>query len=173
VAWRALKAIDPLRLVWLYLVVLGAGLVLDGSVLLVLDRFGVAVPVATGETRLNLLHVVWGLGLLGVSLFSRGQHAIRAVWAVLIFGTFYVALGVVGLTIDRPFGLQLGLGENIFHFTIGPVALVLGAWALRATSVAPVPLRSAARQAQSRNGQVNRRRARHRPGSGRGGRRRR
>ena len=170
-----MSRINPLRLVRLYVVVLGAGLLLDGALLIVLDRLAVPVPsnvVATGDTRHNLLHVVWGIALLVVSWFARGEHAIRAAWAGVIFGAFYIALGVVGLTVDRPFGLQLGPGENVFHFTVGPLALLLGAWALRSTAVAPVPLRSVARPVGSRSVQANRRRARRRPGSARGGQRR-
>jgi hypothetical protein len=119
-------------LVRLYIVVLGAGLLLDGALLIVLNNFGVSVPTFnTTDTSHNLLHVVWGTGLLAVSAVASGPHAWRAVWASLLFGMFYVALGVVGLTVDRPFGLQLGPGENAFHFTVGPLSLLLGAWALR------------------------------------------
>ena len=93
------------------------------------------------DTRHNLLHIVWGAALLGVVVMARGSD--RVAWAALIFGLFYVGLAVLGVTLDRPFGLLLGPGENIFHFTVGPLALVLGAWALRSSS-ASRPLTSAA-----------------------------
>src|SRR5438874_716689 len=133
------------------MVIHGADLPLEGAGLLVLDRLGASLPLTSSDVRHNLLHVVWGVALLGVSFLARGGHDIRAVWAAVIFGAFYVALGVLGLTIDHPFGLQLGPGENAFHFTVGPLALVLGAWALRAT-MAPVPSRTAVRQAEFRTG---------------------
>ena len=144
----------------LYVIVLGAGLLLEGATLLVLDALKIPAPITSSDVRHNVLHVVWGAALLAVGPW-------RPVWAALIFGTFYVALGIVGLTIDQPFGLQLGPAENIFHFTVGPLALLLGAWALRTMADQPVPSRSAARPALPRNSRANRRRARHRPGSGR------
>jgi hypothetical protein len=165
--------VDPVRLARWYVVLLGAGLLLEGAGLLVLDRLGASLPLTSNDVRHNLLHVVWGIALLAVSVLARGGLEIRAVWAAVIFGAFYVALGVVGLTIDHPFGLQLGPGENTFHFTVGPLALVLGAWALRAGTVAPVLSHTAVRQAEFRTGPVIRRRARRRPGKVRGGQRRR
>jgi hypothetical protein len=45
---------------------------------------------------------------------------------------FYVALAVLGVMLDDPFGLRLGPGENGFHFIVGPAALVVGSLALRA-----------------------------------------
>jgi len=126
-----LKLIDPVRLVRLYVWVLGAGLLLDGGLLLLVDWLGVPVPVNATDVRHNLLHVAWGVALLVVGFLARDGHDIRAAWAAVIFGAFYVALGVLGLTIDQPFGLQLGPGENAFHFIVGPIALILGGWALR------------------------------------------
>jgi hypothetical protein len=126
--------LDPVALVQLYVLILGAGLLLEGGGLLVLDWLGVSAGFGTSDMRHNVLHVVWGIALLAVWLTSRGRETSRVIWAALVFGAFYVALGVLGLTIDRPFGLVLGPGENVFHFTVGPVALALGAWALSATN---------------------------------------
>jgi hypothetical protein len=164
-----LRTLDPVRLTRLYVIVLGAGLLLDGGVLLVLNRLNVQLPsVNTTDVRHNLLHVVSGVILLAVSIGSET----RAVWAALIFGAFYVALGVVGLTVEQPFGLQLGPGENAFHFIVGPLALLLGAWALKTRSPTLTPLRSAAPQPALRSVPVTRRRARRRPGKVRGHQRR-
>jgi hypothetical protein len=137
--------VDPVLLVRLYVLVLGAGLLLEGSALLLADSLGLAVPgFASSDTRRNLLHMVWGLALLAIWITSQRRHVTRVIWAALVFGAFYIALGILGLTLDRPFGLQLGPGENAFHFTVGPLALALGAWALKATSdqaaIRPVPL---------------------------------
>ena len=104
--------VDPLQIVRLYVIVLGAGLLLEGAALLVLDTLKIDVGIATNDWRHNLLHIVWGIALLAVSAVSRGPDAIRVAWAALIFGTFYIALGVLGLTVDRPFGLLLGPGET-------------------------------------------------------------
>jgi len=165
-----LRAPDPLRLTWLCILVLGAGLLLDGALLLALNASGLQVPgIDTTDARQNLLHLISGVVLVAVALRSQ----VRAMWAALVFGAFYVALGVLGLTIERPFGLDLGPGENTFHFTVGPLALLLGAWALRTASAVPPQLRTAARQAQLRNAPATPRRARRRPGKARGHQRRR
>jgi hypothetical protein len=159
-----LRLIDPVRLVQLYIWVLGAGLLLDGALLLLADRLGVPVPFNASDWRHNLLHIVSGAALLIVSWVSRRGEAIWVAWAAVIFGAFYVALGVLGLTVDQPFGLQLGPGENAFHFIVGPVALILGGWALRTLSLEPVPLHSGAQTVERRNGQISRRHARRRRG---------
>jgi hypothetical protein len=165
---------DPVRLTRLYVLVLGAGLLLDGALLLTLNALGVQVSgVNATDVRHNALHIVWGVALLVVSYFARHGHELRAVWASLVFGAFYVALGVVGLTIDQPFGLQLGPGENAFHLTVGPLALVLGAWALRTSSPTLVPSHSAGRPAGLRTAPAAAQRARRRRGKVRGHQRRR
>jgi hypothetical protein len=163
-----MKLVDPVRLMQLYVWVLGAGLLLDGSLLMLVNWLGVPVPVNATDWRHNLLHIVWGIALLVVSWFGRNGHPIRVAWAAVIFGAFYIALGVLGLTIDQPFGLQLGPGENAFHFVVGPIALILGGWALRTLSLAPVPSHSGAHPAELRNGQVSRRQSRRRHGKARG-----
>jgi hypothetical protein len=136
--------VDPVALVRLYVLVLGAGLLLEGGGLLVADALGLSAAFGSSDTRHNVLHVVWGIALLGIWISARGRASTRVIWAALVFGAFYVALGILGLTIDRPFGLLLGPGENVFHFTVGPLALALGAWALRSTAdrptVLPLPL---------------------------------
>src|ERR1051326_6554914 len=88
---QSLRELEPVRLTRVSVVVLGAGLLLDGLLLLVTNTFGLQVSV---------LHVVTGVALLVVSYFARDGHELRAVWAALIFGAFYVSLGVVGLTIE-------------------------------------------------------------------------
>jgi hypothetical protein len=159
-----LELVDPVRLLRVYTWVLGAGLLLDGAVLLLIDRLGVQVPVNATDWRHNVLHVVWGIALLIVSALAKDGREIRVAWAAVVFGAFYIVLGVLGLTIDQPFGLQLGPGENAFHFLVGPVALILGIWALRTLSRAAVPSHSVARPGESRSGQVSRRPVRRRHG---------
>jgi hypothetical protein len=133
--------VNVARLVHVYILTLGALLLLEGSALLIVDRLPLSLGFAASDTRHNLLHIVWGAGLLGLVLTARTSN--RVAWAALIFGLFYLSLAVLGVITDQPFGLQLGPGENTFHFTVGPLALVLGAWALRSSS-ASRPLTSAA-----------------------------
>ena len=103
---------------------------MEGAGLLVVQLLALPLPIGTNDTRHNLLHVVWGIPLIVVGVTSHGRAVNRAAWAAVVFGGFYIVLGVLGLMVDRPFGLLLGPGENAFHFTVGPLALVLGSWAL-------------------------------------------
>ena len=86
------------------------------------------LPVPEPDTLHNAIHVVWGAAIVG--LMMRGLSALGASVLALCFAAFYVPLGVLGLLVDRPFGLMLGPGQNAFHFVVGPAALVLGAWGL-------------------------------------------
>jgi hypothetical protein len=160
------RELEPVRLTRLYVLVLGAGLLLDGGLFLLLNGLG-------RDSGDNLLHVVTGAALLVVSFLSRETHALRVVWAALIFGAFYVALGVVGLTVEQPFGLlQPGAGGNAFHLAVGLLAIVLGAWSLR-TGSPPVALsRTAALPVRPKSVPAARRPARRRPGKVRGHQRR-
>jgi hypothetical protein len=168
VARRMFGEVEPVRLTRVYVWLLGAGLLLDGALLLVVDRLGLtSLPFNAGDSAHNVLHIAWGIALLVVSFLAGNGHDARAVWASLVFGAFYVALGIAGVTISNPLGLQLGPGENAFHFTVGPIALLLGAWALKTLNDAPVPSRSATPLAAVRNVPAVRRRARHRPGKAR------
>ena len=133
---RALQAptslLEPTRLVRTYVLALGAGLLLEGASLLLVNAMALPLAVGTNDTRHNLLHVAWGIGLLAVAATPHGPRSTRVAWAALVFGVFYMALGVLGVVLDRPFGLLLGPGENVFHFVVGPIALVLGARSLTA-----------------------------------------
>jgi hypothetical protein len=126
----------PRRLVRVYIAALGALLLIEGAALIAVDRLGLQVGVLVSDTPHNLLHVAWGAGLLGLVLL---RHDVAA---AVIFGSFYSALAIAGVLVTNPFGLLLGPGENAFHFIVGPLALVLGIWALSSassawTSIAP------------------------------------
>jgi hypothetical protein len=123
--------LEPARLVRLYVLALGAGLLAEGGALLLVNALALPLPVGTNDTRHNLLHVVWGIALLAIAATPQGRGSTRVAWASLVFGVFYVALGVLGVVLDRPFGLLLGPGENAFHFIVGPLAVFLGARAVR------------------------------------------
>jgi Domain of unknown function (DUF4383) len=116
--------IASVRLVRLYGLVVGAGLLLEGGALLLAE----ALRIAPSDPRHNALHVVWGAVILVLLSVHRDAR-----WTILVvggFGVFYTVLGVVGVLVDQPFGLRLGPGENIFHFVVGPLALLLSARAL-------------------------------------------
>jgi hypothetical protein len=119
-----LDRLDARRLARLYGLAVGAALLLEGGLLLVLDRLPLALPFAAGDARHNLLHAAWGVVLL--ALLARPGPPRRAVAVVLGFGLFYSALAIAGVLVDRPLGLLVGPGENVFHFTVGALALFVG-----------------------------------------------
>jgi len=71
------------------------------------------------------IHIVWGVIGIGV-LVARPSRS-TAIWLALSFGVFYTALGILGITIDHPLGLELDGFENAFHLTAGPTTLLFGA----------------------------------------------
>jgi hypothetical protein len=124
-----------------YLWLLGAGLLLEGAVLLVLEalpsaRAALPAGIAPIDTLHNAVHVLWGLTIL-VFLISGLNDAQTAVLAIG-FGMFYLALAVLGTVMDDPFELRLGPGENAFHYLAGSLALALGILAVRAVASAEV-----------------------------------
>src|SRR4051795_12623469 len=122
------------RLARLYLLLLGAGLLVEGTAELVLWRLPAnAAPALLAafppDPPHELIHVTWGLALLLVML--RGGRAAQAC-AGLAFAAFYLALAALGLAFHNPFGLQLGAGQNAFHLLVGPLALAAGIQLTRA-----------------------------------------
>jgi hypothetical protein len=116
-----------------YLWVLMTGLFLQGLGSLI---FGLvpALPAAAPLLIRGLLgidfwhawiHIVWGIAGVVVLLVwpARGP----ALWLALIFGVFYTAFGILGVTIHHPLGLELDWFENSFHLTAGPATLLFGA----------------------------------------------
>ena len=75
------------------------------------------------------IHILWGAA--GLVLLVRQRTDAAAVRLALIFGTFYTALGILGLLIYHPFGLELDWFENSFHLIAGPLTLALGLWGAR------------------------------------------
>lgn len=73
-----------------------------------------------------LIHIVWGSAGI-VTLLRHSRHAL--IQLALVFGTFYTALGIAGVAIHHPLGLELDWIENAFHLTAGPASLLLGALA--------------------------------------------
>ena len=124
---------SPHRAVTLYVLALGGGLLAEGGLLLLVGGVqpglaGVTLPFATGDQRHNLLHAVWGAGLL--LAVWLGPWSRRATALALVFGLFYACLAVAGIASHNPLGLILGPGENAFHAIVGSLALALGLWNL-------------------------------------------
>jgi hypothetical protein len=111
-----------------YLAVVGAALLAQGTLSLFLHE-ALAVDLSalhgflTTDDRHAALHVAWGLVL--VAVVASGAHERTLIAVGVVFGSFYTALGVVGLLVHDPFELHLGWGENVFHLLVGPVALIL------------------------------------------------
>jgi hypothetical protein len=86
------------------------------------------------------VHIVWGI--IGVVLLLARPSRGAAIWLALVFGVFYTALGILGVTIHHPLGLELDDFENGFHLTAGPATLLFGAL----VAIGPVRERPAAAQ---------------------------
>ena len=71
------------------------------------------------------IHIVWGSVGVGVLVARPGRGA--TIWLALVFGVFYTALAILGVTIHHPLGLELDGFENGFHLTAGPATLLIGA----------------------------------------------
>jgi hypothetical protein len=119
-----LRGWSPLRA---YLAFIGALLLVQGliSVLVHGSRFGTTESthgLVTVSLRHAAIHVVWGLLLLALLPLRPSEQALVA--AALVFVVFYGTLTVLGIVLDDPFGLPLGVGENAFHGTIASVAVL-------------------------------------------------
>ncbi|MBV8716771.1 MAG: hypothetical protein JOZ65_17045 [Chloroflexi bacterium] len=120
-----------------YLLVVGAGLLAEGGALLLASTLGVPVPYVL-DTPHNLLHVVWGVLILGILTTARDPRRVSALAS--LFGVFYTGLAIAGVVFANPFGLLLGTGENIFHFVVGLSSLGAGTlMQLRWGTVVAVP----------------------------------
>ena len=115
-------------------------LLIQGSASLL--RAALAVPVPelvldfTNADPLHAtIHIVWGVVMLLALALPVSERA-RAL-LVLVFGVFYTALAVLGALVYHPFGLQLDLGENVFHFVVGPLALIIAYLGLRRSASMP------------------------------------
>jgi len=121
----------PTLLRW-YLGVLMVGLLLQGGVSLV---FRLAPALAASAPYLvrgvfgidfwhAWIHILWGGVGSAIVAAGRRQAQVRL---ALAFGLFYTVLGVAGVAVHHPLGLQLDWFENGFHLVAGPATLLLGA----------------------------------------------
>jgi hypothetical protein len=125
------------RILWLYLLIVGSGLFVQGVGSLLLRAGGHPDPAwghgfVNADPRHAPIHIVWGLVIL--SMLARRSTAWQLARLAVTFGLFYVALAILGVLVYHPFGLMLDRGENAFHFTVGPSCLALGLWALWASA---------------------------------------
>jgi len=92
-----------------------------GSPLLIRGVFGI-------DFWHSWIHIVWGAGGTVLLDLRRSEHA--ATWLALVFGVFYSALGIWGVSAHHALGLELDAYENTFHLTAGPLTLLVGlvAW---------------------------------------------
>jgi hypothetical protein len=116
-----------------FLLLAGIALTGQGALSLALDAAGAALPplarAFVADPLHATVHVLWGLTML-IVLGTRAGDARALTALALSFGVFYTALAFLGLVVHDPFGLHLGPGENVFHFLVGPAALVVG-WRAR------------------------------------------
>jgi hypothetical protein len=122
----------PRGLRW-YMWVLMTGLLLQGLGSLIF-RLAPALPAQAPYVIRGILgidfwhawiHIIWGI--TGVVVLVARPTRGSAIWLALIFGVFYTALGILGVTIQHPLGLELDWLENTFHLTAGPATLLFGA----------------------------------------------
>jgi hypothetical protein len=102
-----------------------------GSPLLVRGAFGI-------DFWHSWIHILWGAA--GAVLLTRLRSMRAAVFLALVFGVFYTAFGVLGVSVHHPLGLELDAFENTFHLTAGPLTLILGVLGLRSLTVSVAPV---------------------------------
>jgi hypothetical protein len=115
-----------------YLLVLMGGLLVQGlgSLLFRLQpELAAASPlVVRGVFGIDFwhswVHIAWGGAGLGLLVARPSRRP--AVVLALVFGVFYTAFGVLGVTVHHPLGLELGVLENGFHLVAGPLTLLVG-----------------------------------------------
>lgn len=129
--WTNYLRAAPPRIAEIYLWILGTSLLLEGLSLFALGAVPInLLPPLLAQFRPDpphdALHVVWGLTILGLPIV-RPRTFPPEIMAT-VFGVFYVGLAFLGILVYHPLGLRLDLAQNVFHFTVGPIALVLGLW---------------------------------------------
>lgn len=73
-----------------------------------------------------ITHVAWGAAGAYFGFF-------RPRWAVpylIVFGVYYVTLSFLGTFTGYHFGMHLGPRENLAHWTLGPLGLIIGLYGL-------------------------------------------
>ncbi len=157
--------VSPSRGVRLFLLIAGAALLAQGSVSLIRAALHLQVPdlvlaFINADPLHAAIHITWGIVLLAGWALPLTER--RKAQLVLAFGVFYTLLAFLGVLVYHPFGLHLDIGENVFHFVVGPLALWLGGRGVRGGPKAASGRRPAAgggRQAEARSADFSRQRA--------------
>ncbi|GAA6621773.1 hypothetical protein [Scytonema sp. NUACC26] len=118
-----------LKILRLYLWLIGSGLFVQGMVSIVVAITNFHLPAFIHKLIItdplhSFIHICWGLGI--ILLLAKRINKPRLVLLALSYGVFFLILGFIGTFIHHPFGMQLGKGENLFHFLSSSVALILG-----------------------------------------------
>lgn len=122
----------------LYLWLLGAALLVQGIISLVLRVAQIPPPAFTlnfvnADSLHATIHIVWGGVMLALLVDTKRGGPQAIILLGQFFGVFYVALALLGVLIYHPFGLRLDLDENLFHFIVGPTTLLLTIRAMKET----------------------------------------
>lgn len=109
-----------------YVMLLGIGLFLEGLFDFVLGVTSTPSFLSWihPDPRHDVIHIIWGLAIMALPLLS--SHTFRPAMLATSFGCFYLGLGFIGVLVHHPLGLRLDPPENVFHFTVGTLALALG-----------------------------------------------
>ncbi len=67
------------------------------------------------------VHLVWGI----VGAFIGFCAPRLAAAFILVFAIFYLGLAVLGTFTHTHLGMRLATGENVFHWIVGPLALLV------------------------------------------------
>jgi uncharacterized protein YacL len=118
-----------LRILRLYLWLIGSALFVQGMLSTIVTIANFHLPAFIHKLIItdplhSFIHVCWGLVIL--LLLAKRITKSRLVLLALSYSVFFLILGIMGTFIHNSFGMQLGKGENIFHFLSSSVALILG-----------------------------------------------
>ncbi len=123
------KRVKNLTVLRLYLWLIGSSLFVQGMVSMVVTVANFHLPTFIHKLIItdplhSFIHISWGLAIC--ILLGIGISKPRLVLLALSYGIFILLLGFTGIFIHHPFGMQLGRGENAFHFLSSTIALLLG-----------------------------------------------
>lgn len=81
------------------------------------------MPVGTQLDRIHaVVHLVWGIAgaVIGFRFPAYAQRFVQA------FAVFYLFLAISGTFTPLNYGMQLELSENVFHWSVGTLAVIVG-----------------------------------------------
>jgi hypothetical protein len=81
------------------------------------------MPVGTQLDRIHsVVHLVWGVAgaVIGLRFPAYAQRFVQA------FAVFYLILAISGTFTPIHYGMQLEVSENVFHWSVGTLAVIVG-----------------------------------------------